>query len=210
MPWPRRGAVRKPFCWGATEPGMSRPEVHEVAAVERDLLHGALVDDLCRPTWSSSRSRAPRRRRHLLGQAARRSCARSARRPARPRAGGPYAPRPGSRSCRPRAGRRREGARRSGSRPGDPRRRTAPHPWPGCARVIEAPGSASALLVRDAAAQGRAGLGQGRRGQKEDGEERPEEHGSSLEAHEGLLRAGIGAAWGDGDGLREAMQPLER
>ena len=24
-PWPRRGAVRKPFCWGATDPGISSP-----------------------------------------------------------------------------------------------------------------------------------------------------------------------------------------
>ena len=45
-PCPRSGAVRNPACGGVTEPGNEQPEIHEVPAVERDVLHGALVDHL--------------------------------------------------------------------------------------------------------------------------------------------------------------------
>ena len=45
-PWPRRGAVRKPFWLGRHRARDEEPEVHEVAPVERDLLNDALADDL--------------------------------------------------------------------------------------------------------------------------------------------------------------------
>ena len=70
-PWPRRGAVRKPVAgWGATEPGDEEAEVHEVAAVEGDLLHRPLVDDLAHRRGGGLDHRSFRHDAQLLGHAA--------------------------------------------------------------------------------------------------------------------------------------------
>jgi len=69
-PWPRSGAVRKPVAGcGATEPGHQRPEIDEMAAVQRDLLHRLLVDHRPERGGDGLDRRRLADHRHLLGAA---------------------------------------------------------------------------------------------------------------------------------------------